>query len=63
MIAPHSGSADDGVTYTELLARAQVGAARLRELGVEHLVYVATNGPEFPVALFAAARSRFPWSR
>ncbi|HEX5094482.1 MAG TPA: AMP-binding protein, partial [Acidimicrobiia bacterium] len=54
------GTRDHGVTYTELLARAQVGAAQLRELGVEHLVYVATNGPEFPVALFAAARAEIP---
>ena len=54
------GTRDQGVTYTELLARAQVGAAQLRELGVEHLVYVATNGPEFPVALFAAARAEIP---
>ena len=54
------GTHDHGVTYTELLARAEVGAAQLRELGVEHLVYVATNGPEFPVALFAAARAEIP---
>ena len=54
------GTRDHGVTYTELLARARVGAAQLRELGVEHLVYVATNGPEFPVALFAAARAEVP---
>jgi len=49
-----------GVTYAELAARADVGAAHLRSLGVEHLVYVATNGPEFPVALFAAARAEVP---
>ena len=54
------GRRDAGVTYTELAARAAVGAAALRELGVEHLVYVATNGPEFPVALFAAARAEVP---
>lgn len=53
---PRSG----GVTYAELQARANTGAAVLRELGVEHLVYVATNGPEFPVALFAAARAEVP---
>lgn len=49
-----------GVTYAELQSRANTGAALLRELGVEHLVYVATNGPEFPVALFAAARAEVP---
>jgi acyl-CoA synthetase (AMP-forming)/AMP-acid ligase II len=54
------GTRDAGITYAELAARAAVGAARLRELGVEHLVYVATNGPEFPVALFAAARAEVP---
>jgi acyl-CoA synthetase (AMP-forming)/AMP-acid ligase II len=54
------GTRDAGVTYAELAARAAVGAARLRELDVEHLVYVATNGPEFPVALFAAARAEVP---
>jgi acyl-CoA synthetase (AMP-forming)/AMP-acid ligase II len=54
------GTKAHGVTYAELSARASVGAAQLRELGVEHLVYVATNGPEFPVALFAAARAGIP---
>ena len=54
------GTSDHGVTYAELAGRASVGAAQLRELGVEHLVYVATNGPEFPVALFAAARAEIP---
>lgn len=54
------GPRDGGVTYDELAARATTGAAHLRALGVEHLVYVATNGPEFPVALFAAARAEIP---
>jgi acyl-CoA synthetase (AMP-forming)/AMP-acid ligase II len=49
-----------GVTYAGLRARAETGAAALRAAGVEHLVYVATNGPEFPVALFAAARAGIP---
>ena len=31
------GTKDHGVTYTELSARAAVGAAQLRELGVERL--------------------------
>lgn len=54
------GTRDGGVTYSELAARATTGAAALRAAGVEHLVYVATNGPEFPVALFAAARAEVP---
>jgi acyl-CoA synthetase (AMP-forming)/AMP-acid ligase II len=49
-----------GITYVDLQARASTGAAVLRDLQVEHLVYVATNGPEFPVALFAAARAEVP---
>jgi acyl-CoA synthetase (AMP-forming)/AMP-acid ligase II len=54
------GTRTGGVTYAELAARASVGAARIHELGVEHLVYVAPNGPAFPVALFAAARAEVP---
>ncbi|MFM8303833.1 MAG: class I adenylate-forming enzyme family protein [Actinomycetota bacterium] len=54
------GSRPGGLTYAALKARADAGAAVLRDLGVEHLVYVATNGPEFPVALFAAARAEVP---
>jgi len=54
------GSRAGGVTYADLQTRANTGAALLRDLGVEHLVYVATNGPEFPVALFAAARAEVP---
>lgn len=49
-----------GLTYAELAARAAVGAATIRELGVEHLCYVATNGPEFAIALFSAARAQVP---
>lgn len=54
------GTRAGGVSYAALKARADTGAAVLRDLGVEHLVYVATNGPEFPVALFAAARAEIP---
>jgi acyl-CoA synthetase (AMP-forming)/AMP-acid ligase II len=54
------GSRAGGVTYGELAARAATGAARLRDLGVERLVYVATNGPAFPIAVFAAARAGIP---
>ena len=54
------GTRAGGVTYSTLQTRANTGAALLRDLGVEHLVYVATNGPEFPVALFAAARAEIP---
>ncbi|MBM3692770.1 MAG: long-chain fatty acid--CoA ligase [Actinobacteria bacterium] len=54
------GPRTGGVTYAGLRARAETGAAVLRTAAVEHLVYVATNGPEFPVALFAAARAGIP---
>ena len=54
------GTAAHGVTYADLKVRADVGAAVLRDLGVDSLVYVAPNGPEFPVALFAAARAEVP---
>ena len=54
------GTTAHGITYADLAARAATGAAALHALGVDALVFVAANGPEFPVALFAAARAEIP---
>ena len=49
-----------GITYSELLARAQSGAALLRERDAGELVYLGSNGAAFPIALFAAAVAGIP---
>jgi acyl-CoA synthetase (AMP-forming)/AMP-acid ligase II len=49
------GRRTTGTTYSGLLGRARSGAAVLRERNAEELVYLGSNGPAFPVALFAAA--------
>jgi acyl-CoA synthetase (AMP-forming)/AMP-acid ligase II len=48
------------VTYPSLLARACAGAAMLRDLGVNALVYLGVNTDDFPTALFAAAWAGIP---
>jgi acyl-CoA synthetase (AMP-forming)/AMP-acid ligase II len=49
-----------GTTYSALLGKARSGAAVLRERNAEELVYLGSNGPAFPVALFAAAWAGIP---
>jgi acyl-CoA synthetase (AMP-forming)/AMP-acid ligase II len=48
------------VTYPSLLDRARAGAAMLRDLGAEELVYLGINTDDFPTALFAAAWAGIP---
>ncbi len=54
------GGRADGITYTDLAARASAGAALVRDAGVDYLVYLAPNSTAFPVALFAAAAAGVP---
>ncbi|TDV55966.1 class I adenylate-forming enzyme family protein [Actinophytocola oryzae] len=51
----------DGVTAADLRAAARHGAAVLMQSGAPALVYLAKNGPAFPVALFAAAVAGVPF--
>jgi acyl-CoA synthetase (AMP-forming)/AMP-acid ligase II len=54
------GRGDEAMTAAELQRSAAAGARLLTAAGASHLVYVATNGPAFPVALFAAALAGIP---
>lgn len=54
------GRRDDGLTAVELARRAAVGAQVVRDAGADSVVYLAVNGPAFPVALFSAARAGVP---
>ena len=55
-----AGPASAGITAAQLAARSHSGAALVRERGANAVVYLAVNGPAFPVALFAAARAGVP---
>jgi acyl-CoA synthetase (AMP-forming)/AMP-acid ligase II len=48
------------ISATGLRARAGSGAARLHAAGADAVVYLAVNGPAFPVAMFAASRAGIP---
>lgn len=50
----------DGFTASDLRARALSGAAAIRGAEAEAVVYLAPNGPAFPVAMFAAAYAGVP---
>lgn len=54
------GPRDGGLTASRLRALASRAAGRVRESGAEAVVYLAENGPAFPVALFAAAFAGVP---
>ncbi|WP_194829861.1 class I adenylate-forming enzyme family protein [Nocardia sp. XZ_19_231] len=54
------GRTEDGLTPSRLQELASGGAALLHEAGADALIYLAVNGPAFPVALFAAARAGVP---
>ncbi|MGV9867741.1 class I adenylate-forming enzyme family protein [Rhodococcus koreensis] len=54
------GSRNGGITAVELARMADAGARAIRDSGAEAVVYLAVNGPAFPVALFAAARAGVP---
>src|SRR5882724_5740842 len=55
------GRNQDGLTAAQLRDLSLGGAQTLRDDGVEAIVYLAVNGPAFPVALFAAARAGVPF--
>jgi acyl-CoA synthetase (AMP-forming)/AMP-acid ligase II len=55
-----AGRKSGGITAAQLAARSHSGAALVRERRAEAVVYLAVNGPAFPVALFAAARAGVP---
>jgi acyl-CoA synthetase (AMP-forming)/AMP-acid ligase II len=55
------GTANDGLTYQQLLDRAGAGAVGLRRAGAAHLAYVGGSDAAFPVALFAAAWAGVPF--
>ena len=54
------GRRADGITASGLYARAAAGAQAIADTGSDAVVYLATNGPAFPVALFSAARAGVP---
>src|SRR5215218_3654740 len=54
------GRRQGGLTAAQLRERAFRGAAAVRDAGADAVLYLATNGPAFPVALFAAARAGVP---
>ncbi|MGH3249606.1 MAG: class I adenylate-forming enzyme family protein [Trebonia sp.] len=55
-----AGPKSGGITAAQLAARSHSGAALLRSRGAQAVIYLAVNGPAFPVALFAAARAGVP---
>ena len=54
------GTREQGITARELQRLSASGAAEIRKAGADALVYLAVNGPAFPVAMFAAARAGVP---
>jgi acyl-CoA synthetase (AMP-forming)/AMP-acid ligase II len=54
------GTAAAGMTAHELRGRALAGARLLERGGADALAYVATNGPAYPAAMFAAACAGLP---
>src|SRR3954468_8182258 len=54
------GRRDGGLTAARLRAMAAAGADTVTAAGADAIVYLAVNGPAFPVALFAAARAGIP---
>ena len=54
------GRKSSGFTAAQLAARSHSGTVLVRDRGAEAIIYLAVNGPAFPVALFAAARAGVP---
>jgi len=54
------GPREGGLTAARLRALAGGGAAAVRAAGADAVLYLAVNGPAFPVALFAAAYAGVP---
>lgn len=55
------GTAEQGLTYQELLDRSARGGARIGELGAKGVAYLATTDLVFPVAIFASAWAGVPF--
>ncbi|MGC5255695.1 class I adenylate-forming enzyme family protein [Gordonia sp. DT218] len=49
-----------GLTASRLEELSRIGAQAVRRSGADSIVYLAVNGPAFPVAMFAAARAGVP---
>jgi acyl-CoA synthetase (AMP-forming)/AMP-acid ligase II len=56
------GSRDDGVSFTELGARAAGGATVIAQHSPAHVVFVGRNGPAYPQVMFAAAMAGVPFA-
>lgn len=54
------GPRDAGISASRLKELAVAGADVVRDSGADAIVYLAVNGPAFPVAMFAAARAGVP---
>ena len=54
------GTREAGITAGQLQQLSYGGAAVLRSQGADAVVFLAVNGPAFPVAMFAAARAGVP---
>jgi acyl-CoA synthetase (AMP-forming)/AMP-acid ligase II len=54
------GPSADGITAARLRELAAGGATVVTEQGADAIVYLAVNGPAFPVALFAASLAGVP---
>ncbi|HVW41211.1 MAG TPA: AMP-binding protein [Amycolatopsis sp.] len=55
-----AGTREEGFTAGRLRELAAGGAALIAGSGADSVLYLAVNGPVFPVALFAAARAGVP---
>src|ERR1700722_16882250 len=55
------GDRSDGLTGVGLRDRAAAGARQVAAIGADRLLYLAPNGPAFPVALFAATLAGVPF--
>jgi len=55
------GDRSDGLTGAALRDRAAAGARQVTAIGADRLLYLAPNGPAFPVALFAATLAGVPF--
>ncbi|GAC70321.1 class I adenylate-forming enzyme family protein [Gordonia soli] len=54
------GTRDGGLTAAGLRDRSATGADLIRRSGADAVVYLAVNGPAFPIAMFSAAHAGVP---
>ncbi|MGW0022514.1 class I adenylate-forming enzyme family protein [Rhodococcus sp. NPDC003382] len=54
------GTRDAGISASRLQELSIAGAAAIEDAGADAVVYLAVNGPAFPVAMFSAARAGVP---